>query len=354
MLNKTIAFLSLTDCMGGAELFLSNLFNYKKSNSDFYFLTHNTTKKVRTENIYYLSETPSYFIGFFELLLYSKKLRNYNIIITSHIYLNAALGSFKKLGLINKNVKLVFRESTSIFIREKGIRLLKYKIAYHLGYGPQVLTITQSDLMKKQLLDNFPKSKNWKIKSIPNPINLDLIIQQSNEYVFNEKNYMVTAGRLIPEKGYDILIESFNKIKNKTDKQLLILGEGNERENLELLISANNLSKRVKLLGFKDNPMPYFKHADLCVVSSRVEGFPNVLLQMMALNGNVVSTLCAGGIDELEGVQTCEADDLEALSSTLFNAIRDKKNNTNLFQKELETRSIENYWNQIETYLNEA
>ena len=210
--------------------------------------------------------------------------------------------------------------------------------------------------MKVNLLKGLRKSNAPKqVHTIPNLLNLHNIHNKSNEFIPKHKKYIITAGRLIPEKGFDFLIKSYaSKISKIKGLDLVILGEGIEKESLENLIKKLKLKDRIHLLGFKDNPMPYFKYADLCVVSSRVEGFPNVLLQMMALNGNVVSTLCAGGIKELEGVQTCEADNLEALSDGMLNAISNKKDNSRLFKRELEIRSVEKYWNQIETYLDET
>jgi glycosyltransferase involved in cell wall biosynthesis len=354
-MNKKLAIFSITDVKGGAELLLNNIFHHLKPDVDFYYLSNFESAKVNESNIYYLSNTKNILKGFLNLILIYKRLNNYKIIISSHLYVNSFLGFLKKIRLVNKNVKLVCRESTSIFLREKGFRLIKYRIAYFLGYGSQNLIITQSELMKKQLFENLPKSKYWKIRSMSNPINLDLLLEKARQDVLHDENYIVAAGRLIDEKGFDILIEAYNNIKNEIGSiKLLILGEGKERKKLEDLIDRFNLEAKVKLLGFKENPMPYFKYADLCVVSSRVEGFPNVLLQMMTLNGNVVSTLCAGGIDEIEGIQTCEADNIETLANTMLEAIKNKIDNSKLFQQELETRRIEKYWNQIEAYLDES
>src|SRR5690606_20880375 len=113
-------------------------------------------------------------------------------------------------------------------------------------------------------------------------------------------NFIVTAGRLIHEKGYDILINAFAELKEKyPDLKLIILGYGDLKQELIYLATSLNIEQDVIFWGFVENVYPFFKKAKACVISSRVEGFPNVLLQMMSQNSNVVSTTCAGGIDTI-------------------------------------------------------
>ena len=108
------------------------------------------------------------------------------------------------------------------------------------------------------------------------------------------------------------------------------------------------------VLGRVSNVLAYFNLAKVCVVSSRVEGFPNVLLEMMSQNTNVVSTKCAGGIDELEGVFVVEVNDVSGLVEHLKIILdSDTSHNRVLFDKELKSRNIENFINKIELSLNE-
>jgi glycosyltransferase involved in cell wall biosynthesis len=361
-MNKILIALP-NDVMGGAEQYLFEMCQYLSRNNEIKVvflkqpITNFWNNNVQSKNVQliYLNAT-SEKKGFIKFLKWSfSNKSNFNYAITSHLHLNGILGFLRKINLL-KIENHIARESTYIFDRFSGLKLLEFKSFYKMGYNKIDLLITQSEEMKKKLLKGLTKSMIPKqINTIPNLLNLNNIQNKSIEFLPNHKNYIITAGRLIPEKGFDILIEAYNNIKNEIGNiKLLILGEGKERKKLEDLIDRFNLGAKVKLLGFKENPMSYFKYADLCVVSSRVEGFPNVLLQMMTLNGNVVSTLCAGGIDEIEGIQTCEADNIETLANTMLEAIKNKIDNSKLFQQELETRRIEKYWNQIEAYLDES
>ena len=152
--------------------------------------------------------------------------------------------------------------------------------------------------MKAQFIKNLPFiSKKINIKTIPNPINLKKTLQPNTDFIFNE-DYIVAAGRLIEEKGFDILIDAFNLLQNDySNLKLVILGEGPLRSHLEAKINDLNLVSKILLPGRVSNIFDYFKLARVCVVSSRIEGFPNVLLEMMSQNTNVISTRCAGDID---------------------------------------------------------
>ena len=128
---------------------------------------------------------------------------------------------------------------------------------------------------------------------------------------------------------------------------MLILGEGPEREYLQDLITDKKLTENVRLVGFVNNVYPYFKAANLCVMSSRIEGFPNVLLQMMSQNNKVVSTISAGGIDEIEGIFTCETNEI-ALSNAIRICLKSntEKNNV-LFNQNLQNRTVEAFVSEI-------
>jgi glycosyltransferase involved in cell wall biosynthesis len=99
----------------------------------------------------------------------------------------------------------------------------------------------------------------------------------------------VTAGRLSHEKGFDLLIEALAQCGNPR-LRLTILGDGPLRRDLENLVSARGLDAQVRFLGFQKNPYPYFKEADAFIMSSRYEGFPNVVIEAMACGTPVIST----------------------------------------------------------------
>jgi glycosyltransferase involved in cell wall biosynthesis len=113
---------------------------------------------------------------------------------------------------------------------------------------------------------------------------------------------VVAAGRLTPQKGFDILLRAFARVNAERSTRLIILGEGPQRPALIALAEALGIAERVDLPGFVSNPFAFFGRAALFVLSSRREGLPNVLLQALACGAPVVSSDCASGPGEiLEG-----------------------------------------------------
>lgn len=356
------------DTLGGAEQYLKNISEYYLQKG--YFVTICFLKKkekgawsyllkYKNINIFY-TKSSSELAGFLPFLkiLWKKRKVHYDFIFTSHVHLTGIIGLFIKFNILKKNY-FIGRESTSIFKRFKGLKLLIFKTQYFLGYGSLDLLICQTPFMKKQFVEALPNlSKKIKIKVLPNPIDLIAISENSNKSLDTQSfnNYIVSAGRLIPEKGFDLLIEAFYKIKQiQPDLDLVILGEGEKRRELELKIEEYNLTGSVFLPGFVKNVYPYFKQAKLCVVSSRIEGFPNVLLQMMSQNDKVVSTLCAGGIEDIPGIFKASPNNVDALEVAILEALEsDTKNNRAVFDKLLSERSIENFVATIESHLQNA
>lgn len=106
---------------------------------------------------------------------------------------------------------------------------------------------------------------------------------------------LCAVGRLSAEKGFDHLILSCRRLKEEgIPFRLQIIGEGDQRSRLEALIDAKQLGGCVELLGYRSNPYPYMKAADLIVCSSRYEGLSTVVTEALILGKAVVTTPCAG------------------------------------------------------------
>jgi glycosyltransferase involved in cell wall biosynthesis len=110
---------------------------------------------------------------------------------------------------------------------------------------------------------------------------------------------LVAAGRLAPWKGFVDLIHAVKEVTLKRQIRLLILGDGPQRPELDKLIFELGLSDSVSLLGYVENPLKYFARADVFVLSSHVEGLPNVLVEAMMCGCTPVSTDCPTGPREV-------------------------------------------------------
>lgn len=110
---------------------------------------------------------------------------------------------------------------------------------------------------------------------------------------------IVAAGRLAYWKGFVDLIHAMKHLTAKRPARLVILGDGPQREVLQKLINDLELTNFVTLLGYVDNTLKYFSRSDVFVLSSTVEGMPNVLVEAMMCGCTPVSTNCPTGPSEL-------------------------------------------------------
>ena len=110
---------------------------------------------------------------------------------------------------------------------------------------------------------------------------------------------LIAAGALEHWKGFQDLIHAITYIQPSQEVKLLILGDGPLKKELQALISELHLEDSIKLAGFVQNPLSYFKKADIFVLSSHVEGLPNVLVEAMMCGCTPVSTNCPTGPREV-------------------------------------------------------
>lgn len=359
--NRKILFVLQNDLLGGAEQNLKSLATeFKLRGDDIHVIIMKAPIKYNWDylnnhfSVKYIN-TKTYYLGIFKLIYFLIKYTNqyeFDYTISSNININFVLGFLKKIKFL-KTKKLIIRETTSFFLRMNGLKKNIGLIKYTLGYSSADLIICQTDLMKNQMLINIKKSINWNIRTIHNPIDIFTINILSKELPNDlpNKNYIISAGRFIFEKGFDVLIKAFKKVTDyKPDLVLIILGEGKLLSEYKNLISKLNLDKKVLLLGFKNNPIPYFKYANLCIVSSRLEGFPNVLLQMAAVNNKVLTTPCAEGVNSIPSVYICPIDNVDLMSISILNSL-DAQVNFNLINekiKYLNTLTVSNYLSSID------
>lgn len=110
-----------------------------------------------------------------------------------------------------------------------------------------------------------------------------------------ERPVIITAGRLEDYKGVDVLLNALASLKRDgLSCQLIVLGEGKARGYLDDLTCQLQLEDSVRFEGFVDNPLTYYRWADLFVLPSRREGFGNVLIEAMSVGVPVVATACIG------------------------------------------------------------
>jgi glycosyltransferase involved in cell wall biosynthesis len=138
---------------------------------------------------------------------------------------------------------------------------------------------------------------------------------------------LVSAGRLVEAKGFDLLIEAAALlVRRGVDFELVIHGEGPLRQSLAARIEAENLGARVALAGHAENPGAVFAAADLYVLPSRREGFGNVIVEAMAAGLPVLAAACSGPsglIDDERNGFLVEPGDVAALADALARLVAD-------------------------------
>jgi glycosyltransferase involved in cell wall biosynthesis len=161
---------------------------------------------------------------------------------------------------------------------------------------------------------------------------------------------IVSAGRLTRQKDHDTLLRAFALVRQRRRARLLLLGEGEERANLEALGDQLGIRSDVQLPGFVANPFAYMARARLFVLSSRWEGFGNVLVEAMACGVPVVSTDCPSGPAEIlqDGVfgRLAAVGDSRSLADAMLQTLQEPSAPARARQRALEfsvERAVEHY-----------
>lgn len=130
---------------------------------------------------------------------------------------------------------------------------------------------------------------------IPNPVLLPPKANEPSNKMLAQR-LIVAVGRLDKQKGFDLLLQAFAQLKERHPEWILtIFGEGVLRQELEALRNQLALAERVNFPGRVKNIYKFLKQADLFIMSSRYEGFPNALCEAMACGLPVISTDCPSG-----------------------------------------------------------
>lgn len=168
------------------------------------------------------------------------------------------------------------------------------------------LVLANAERLARDLEGNFAVP-GYKIGVVHNPINVDRVRELSQDGglrvpdMDGEIPFVVSVGRLVPQKNHQLLLESFALARRSVVCHLVLLGEGPLRPELELLAERLGIREDVFLLGWEDNPYKYMLRARLFVLASDYEGFPNVLLEAMTCGCAVIATNSPGGSAEILG-----------------------------------------------------
>lgn len=192
--------------------------------------------------------------------------------------------------------------------------------------------------------DSMFQAKEHIVKNIVDYTSIFKQSMEEIEVIQKDHFNIISVGRLTKVKDMNRLIDLYLFLKNKNILvNILILGIGEEYENLKKRITDLNIKNNIKLLGYQLNPYKYIAKSDLYVCASHKEGYSTTVLESVVLGIPVVTTNCSGMMDILDN-EKCGIivnDNNEELFSAVYKIIQDKakyldkKNNCLLRSKEL-------------------
>jgi glycosyltransferase involved in cell wall biosynthesis len=260
--------------------------------------------------------------------LYSYTKTNKPDVIFSTITGANLVSALVRVLLPNIKTKFILREASSI--HNSG---LVYRWFCRILYPHSDGVIAGSKGVIDDLVSYY-RVKKEKAFLIRNPVDITALKRQACEKVVHpwiisdDVPLIVSVGRLTAAKDFVTLIKAFQLVRGERASKLIIIGEGECREELEEKVSALGLQDDVDFLGFRENPYPFVLRANLFVLSSQWEGFPNVILEALALGRNVVSTDChAGPAEILSGIGGCTlvpVGDSEKISNAILEKLNEK------------------------------
>jgi glycosyltransferase involved in cell wall biosynthesis len=216
---------------------------------------------------------------------------------------NVLLGLTRLVPMRNRPLLVGSEHSfDSDIYRRNDRRLILFCIYYlmaRIGYRMLHVTIAVSEGVKERMLDR-ELVKEKKLEVISNPINLRNITPPTGKRPpLGSCIQLLAVGRLDRLKDYGTMIRAIKLVKEELDVELNVLGEGSERVGISSLIQQLELEHDVKLRGNVMDTSAWYQGADVFVLSSLREGFPNVIIEALAHGIPVVSTDCQSGPKEI-------------------------------------------------------
>jgi glycosyltransferase involved in cell wall biosynthesis len=174
-----------------------------------------------------------------------------------------------------------------------------WAFARRLLYRRAETVAVQTRAIASWFTGNVPVRSVCVIPNAVRPVN-DFTPASSQGEAAQHGPYVLAAGRLVSQKGFDLLLQSFALSGLATQGwKLVILGEGPDRGALQALAGKLDISAQLYLPGRRNDVPDWLANAGMFVLSSRYEGFPNALLEAMQMGCPCISFNCESGPDDI-------------------------------------------------------
>ena len=280
-----------------------------------------------------------------------------SVLVSGEVPSNIVAMWAKMLSAGDTTFVVTVHQNTSVHAQTAEMwyrRLIPHMIRVFYPAAHRIATVSEG--IKKDLSRVAPHLES-KISVAYNPVVDQDIFDKAKEPVSHpwfermDEPVILGVGRLTQQKNFDLLLRAFAKVCTVRAARLIILGDGNQRENLEHRIEALEIKDRVDLHGFVSNPYAYMANASLFVLSSVFEGLPTVLIEALACGCPVVSTDCPNGPQEIledgKWGKLIPMNDEDALASAMLESLSQLHDPDRLRQRALHF-SVEN---SIDRYL---
>lgn len=203
---------------------------------------------------------------------------------------------FNVIGSFFARYKAIISERSYTMGRLNKGRFVGLKVAYvKLVYALSDAVIAVSGGVKKGLETDLNVASD-KIFVLNNPV--DIPEANSTNSDIEEATAPIAAmGRLVETKGFDTLLQAY--AQSKVSRPLIIMGQGPNIEALKTLANELNIADKVNFLGYQSEPKQHLAKSLFFILPSRLEGFPNALMEAMSLGKAVISTDCHDGPREI-------------------------------------------------------
>jgi len=277
---------------------------------------------------------------------------------------------FSTLGHLNLLVRLAhpFMPGATAFVaRETNIPSINlnkapypalFRFLYKRLYPGFDRVICQSNDMLRDLVDNFGMPIE-RCALIPNPVDSERVkalADKAKPDFSPEGTNLLACGKLMEQKGFDLLIRAMKELDDSV--ALTVLGDGPLRQGLELLAKEEGVSHKVRFIGFSNNPYPDMAACSVFVLSSRYEGFPNVVLEALSLGTKVAAFDCPGDVGKiLAGMPGCAVarpEDPRDLARAIMQALQDPGDRQELMQAARERYGAQAVTRQYEAVFEQA